>query len=113
MGAVVLDPGVSPSGLHLYAQCLHNHPGGVTLLAINLSRTDAKTISLSIPAERYTLTAVKLEGAEVQLNGQELKMLGDQMPEVNGERIASGLVSLEPASISFFAIADAKSKHCH
>ena len=113
MGAVVLDPGASPPGLYLYAQCLNNHPGGVTLLAINLSRTDAKTINLSISAERYTLTAAKLEDAEVQLNGKELKMLGDEMPVVNGERIASGLVSLAPASISFFALADAKSEYCH
>src|ERR1700757_3829460 len=66
MGAIVLDAGPSQPGLHLYAQCLNNRPGGVALLAINLSRTDAKTLSLPIPAERYTLTAAKLEDAEVQ-----------------------------------------------
>jgi hypothetical protein len=73
MGAVVLDPGPSQPGLHLYAHCLSNHPGGVALLAINLSHTEADTVDLSIPAERYALTAAKLEDAEVQLNGQELK----------------------------------------
>ena len=112
MGAVVLDPGPSERGLHLYAHCLNHLPGGVTLLAINLSRTDPKAIVLSVPAERYTLTAAKLEDTEVELNGQQLKMLGDEMPVINGERIASGLISLPPASISFFAIADAKSEHC-
>jgi hypothetical protein len=113
MGAVVLDPGPPQPGLHLYAQCLNNRPGGVTLLAINLSRTDSKTIDLSIPAERYTLTAAKLEDAEVQLNGQELKMVGDELPAVDGERVASRHVELAPASISFLAIADAGNEHCH
>ena len=42
MGTTVLDPGASPSpNLHLYAQCLRNHPGGVAVLAINADRTDS------------------------------------------------------------------------
>jgi hypothetical protein len=40
-------------------------------------------------------------------------MVGDEMPAVDGERIASGHVELAPASISFLAIADAANEHCH
>ena len=43
MGTTVLDPGPAPTPtptVHLYAQCTKNQPGGVTLLALNLSPTD-------------------------------------------------------------------------
>jgi hypothetical protein len=44
-------------------------PGGVTLLAINLGQTEAKSIELPSEAGRYTLSASKPEDALVQLNG--------------------------------------------
>ena len=47
MGITVLYPGPSPAPtLHLFAHCLRNHPGGVALLALNTSKTDAQSIQL-------------------------------------------------------------------
>ena len=71
MGTVVLDAGASREGLHLYAQCLRGHPGGVALLAINNSRTQTTAITLPIEAERYTLSAKQLDSPTIQLNGKD------------------------------------------
>jgi hypothetical protein len=86
MGTTVLDAGKSPSpNLHVYAQCLRNHPGGVTLLVIN---ADAKVVqSLTVPtaSERFTLTAQELTDKQVQLNGINLKLgADDALPELKG-----------------------------
>ena len=68
---------------HLYAHSLRNHPGGVALLVINTSRTQAQSIDLPMPAERYTLTAPRLQGKEVQLNGRELQLqANDELPKL-------------------------------
>ena len=61
MGTTVLNPGPSPSpGLHLYAQCLRGHPGGVALLVINTDRTAAQELAIPLLSNRYTLTANNL-----------------------------------------------------
>jgi hypothetical protein len=109
----VLDAGPARPGLHLYAQCLRNRPGGVTLLAINTSRTASASVDLPMPAERYTLTAGKLEDARLRLNGRELKLAAhDKLPSMPGERLSSGPIMLAPASITFLAISDAKNDSC-
>ncbi len=60
-------------------------PGGVTLLAINTSATDSRSVQLPLAAERYTLTAEKLKSASLQLNGQEPKLgAGDELPALQG-----------------------------
>jgi heparanase len=113
MGPSVLDPGASRSGLYLYAQCLPHRPGGVTLLAINTNRTE--TVSISIPkgADRYTLTAQKLEDSRVWLNGHELKLeANDEVPSLHGVRISPGRVDLAPVSITFLAIAGTGNRNC-
>jgi len=113
MGPNVFDPGPSRRGLNLYAQCLPSHPGGVTLLAINTSGTDTRSIELPMAAERYTLTAEKLEAARVQLNGQDLELgSDDELPTLQGQHIASGQVEFAPASITFLAIAGAANESC-
>jgi len=108
MGTTVLDPGPSPEGFHLYAHSLRNHPGGVALLVINTSRTQEQSIDLPMPAERYTLTAPKLQGKEVQLNGRELQLqANDELPKLEGTRIPSGRVEFAPTTITFLAVPDA------
>jgi hypothetical protein len=113
MGPIVLDAGPSRPGLHLYAQSLRDHPGGVTLLAINTSPTQRESIDLPMPAHRYTLTTRKLEDGHVQLNGDELKLWpnGD-LPGAQPRRIPAGRVELAPASITFLAILDAGNESC-
>lgn len=113
MGPTVLDAGPSRPGLHLYAHCLRDHRGGVTLLAINNSRTKLASVDLPTPAERYTLTAQKLEDVHVQLNGRELKLEpNDALPSLQAAGIPPGRAEVAPASITFFAVADAGNENC-
>lgn len=114
MGTTVLNAGPSQPGLQVYAQCLPGHPGGVTVLAINNSRTDPSGLKLPQSSQRYTLSAAKLEDTNVRLNGHVLELGADNaLPELNGEPTAAGHVSLAPATISFFAIEHANDPACH
>jgi hypothetical protein len=113
MGSTVLDAGPVQPGLHLYADCLRDHPGGVTLLAINLSRTETKIIDLPMAADIYVLTAPELGKGEVQMNGQELQLRSDdELPDLRGKRVSAGRIDLKPASISFLVVSDARNTDC-
>lgn len=113
MGNTVLQPGASPApALHLYAHCLRGTPGGVALLAINTDRGASQSIRLSEAAERYTLTAGELESSKVQLNGTELQMTGEEIPQLVGAQAATGTVTFAPASITFLAIPGADNGSC-
>ena len=109
MGRTVLDAGVPiQEGLHVYAHSLRAKPGGVAVLVINNSRTNARSLDIPLPAERYTLTAPKLEAKEVELNGRELKLQpNDELPKLEGKRIKAGHINFAPTSISFLAIPSA------
>ena len=113
MGTVVLDAGSPREGLHLYAQCLRGHPGGVALLAINNSRTDRSEITLPTASVRYTLSASNLQSASVMLNGKPLKLdPNDDLPEINGRATAAGPMHFAPATITFVAIPEAANAAC-
>ena len=113
MGPNVLDPGPSQPGLNLYAQCLPDHPNGITLLAINTSTTDSRSIEVPQEARRYTLTAEKLEATRLRLNGQELRLgANDELPALQGQHVDTGRVELAPASITFLAIEGAENRNC-
>jgi len=113
MGTVVLDAGSPRGGLHLYAQCLRGHPGGVALLAINNSRTDRSEITLLTASVRYTLSASNLQSASVMLNGKPLKLdPNDDLPEINGRATAAGPMHFAPATITFVAIPEAANAAC-
>lgn len=114
MGTTVLNPGPSPSpSLRLYAQCLRDHPGGVTLLAINTDRTAAQEIALPIESERYTLSAPNLDDKQIMLNGSELKLdAGGNVPTLTGAPARAGSVSFAPASITFLAMPNAGNRSC-
>jgi hypothetical protein len=114
MGTTVLDPGPSPaSSLHVYAQCMANHPGGVTLLVINAAKIDAQSLQVPTSSERFTLTAPDPRSPHVQLNQADLE-LGDNdaMPYLKGIPTRAGLVTFEPASITFLAIPKAHNASC-
>jgi hypothetical protein len=114
MGTTVLDAGVPiREGMHLYAQCLAGHPGGVTLLAINNSRIRQESIALPIAAERYTLTARQLDDTAVELNGKELAVgTNDALPELEGTPVPAGNVTVAPLSVTFLAMAEAGNANC-
>ena len=113
MGTTVLDAGAIEPGFHVYAQCLAKHPGGVTVLAINTSRTEPQSIDIPKQIEQYTLSAQKLGDTAVKLNGHELALqANDALPELQPTRIAAGRVTIAPATISFLAIPDAGNATC-
>ena len=114
MGRTVLDANSGPAkSTHVYAQCMKEQPGGVTLLALNLSRTEAQAFDVAGSAMRYTLTAPDLMSHTVKLNGRELALVGEgDLPELTGVAVAQGPVSLPPASITFLTFARAGNKAC-
>jgi hypothetical protein len=113
MGETVLDAGANTGELHLYAQCLRDRPGGVGLVAINLSRTDKASLTLPNAAQRYTLSADELQSKTVKLNGNALAMLaGDRLPNLTPALAAKGTLSLAPASITFLAMPGAGNNAC-
>ena len=113
MGITVLDAGPSREGFHIYAQCLRGQPGGVALLAINNSRTQTTTFSVSQPAERYSLTAATLESGIARLNGKELRLqANDALPTLAPVAQSRGDVALAPASITFLAVPAAQNTAC-
>src|ERR1700726_243802 len=115
MGATVLDPHTSPiPNVHVYAHCLPNHPGGVTLLVINSDRQQVHEITLPSDAERYTLTAKQLQDTSVQLNGKTLQLNRDgDVPQFPGQSTGAGHISFAPISITFLEIANADNSNCH
>jgi hypothetical protein len=114
MGTIVLDAGSSPSAsLHLYAHCMANQPGGVTLLAINTDRDNAQSLDLVTASERYTMSAQSLTAKEVLLNGTVLKLgENDSLPSISGAETPAGKVTLPPASITFLAMPKADNASC-
>ncbi len=114
MGTTVLDAGQAhDNNVYLYAHCLRGKRGGVALLAINADKTSAHELSLPAASHRYTLTSADLLSPAVQLNGAELQVTatGD-LPPLIGESQAKGTMTLAPASISFFAIDEARNAAC-
>lgn len=114
MGTTVLDAkSAATPGLYVYAQCLRGKPGGVAVLAINASRTDARELLLPVKSSRYTLSSGDLLSATVMLNGKELKLTdsGD-LPALKGRAQKSGTVSLSPETITFFAVPGAHNQAC-
>jgi hypothetical protein len=112
MGEVVLDAGPLRPGLHVYGHCLRGQRGGVAIVAINLDRTRSASIALSYPSERYTLTADQLQGTSVKLNGAALELTGDNLPPIEGKMAQKGTVVLQPASITFLVVPSASNRAC-
>jgi heparanase len=115
MGATVLDPHTSLiPNVYVYAHCLRNHPGGVTLLVINADRQQVHEFTLPSEAERYTLTAKQLQDTTVQLNGKTLELDRDgDLPQFLGQSTRAGHISFAPTSITFLEITNADNSNCH
>ena len=114
MGTTVLDALGSEAGLHLYAHCLRGRPGGVALLALNTSRTQSRSINLSMAGDRYSLAAENLESPSVKLNGQTLHLgRNDELPALHGAAVKAGTSTLQPATITFLTFATANNQNCH
>jgi heparanase len=114
MGTTVLDPVITPiPAVHVYAHCLRDTSGGVALLLINADRAKSRSITVPLPAERYTLTAKNLSSTYVQLNGKQLELgPDDALPTLQGVEVPSGEAILAPGSITFLAIPGARNAAC-
>jgi len=114
MGTTVLEAGPAPAAsVHLYAQCMKDKPGGVSLLAINLSRTDAVTMRVPEKSVRYTLTATDLLSRTVELNGKEMAVSAEgDVPVLDGVKTAKGDVVLPAASLTFLTMGEAGNGAC-
>ena len=114
MGATVLDPGVAKTpGVHAYAQCLRNVPGGVALLVVNANPKSAIEVALPQKSERYTLSSREMPGNEVQLNGTTLTLgPGGTLPRLEGVATPAGRITLAPVSINFFTLGGVNNSNC-
>lgn len=113
MGTTVLDAGANGDGFHIYAHCQKGRSGGVTIAAINLDETRARTIAVPSAGNIYTLTFGDPNGDTLLLNGQTLQLDNHgSLPELKAAMTKSGPVSLPAASISFIVQPDAKNSRC-
>jgi heparanase len=113
MGRTVLDPGpAAGSELYVYAHCMRDHTGGVTVLAINAGQTP-RDLEIAMSGERYTLTATELQGRTVQLNGHDLQAAEDgAVPSIAGTSFSAGRLALPPTSSTFLAFRRAGNQAC-
>lgn len=111
MGTTVLNPGANTGDdLYLYSHSLRDHPGGVTVLAINTGAT-SRDLEVPMPGERYTITAKSLDSTTVELNGRELRAGADgTLPRITGVDVRTGRITLPAASITFIAFPKAANK---
>ena len=114
MGTTVLDAGVPiAAGLHAYAHCLRDVPGGVALLLLNTSRTTGRTVIVPVAGERYTLAAPRLDTHDVRLNGRPLALgEGDALPALQAVATRAGRLEVAPATITFLAVPSADNQAC-
>ncbi len=106
MGTEVYDAGTGAPGVYIFAHNRKGQAAGVTLLVINTNATPT-TVNLPSAGERYTLTSDQLQGASVQLNGQELKLTAqDELPAISGQAVNAGNVELPATSITFISLAE-------
>ena len=113
MGSTVLAPHISaPENVYAYAHCLQGHPGGVALLLVNADQQHTYQLKVPTDAERYILTAERLQDKTVLLNGKPLALDNDELPQLTGERLHAGKLAVAPRSITFLAIANASDNAC-
>ena len=114
MGTRVLDPGIVPNDtLRIYAHCMKDFPGGVTLIALNIDPKSEHAVEVPLAGKRYTLSASELLSKTVLLNGKPLELTSDgSLPKLEGKPVAPGEFSLSPRTISFLAMPDANNPGC-
>lgn len=113
MGTTVLDPGMaSTPGLHVYAHCHPTTKGAASVLLINMSRHEPRSVMLSASAERYTLHAGRLQETNVHLNDKRLSLTAsDDLPRLAPRAAPAGRFRLLPASITFVVMPDVAACH--
>ena len=115
MGSRVLDPGVAPSAnLRLYAHCMKDQKGGVSLLALNIDGKSNVRLQIPVEGERYTLSSTDLLSKDALLNGSRLKATEDgTVPKLRGLKIMPGVIDLSPQTITFIVLPSAQNSSCN
>src|SRR3954453_2666753 len=98
MGTRSLDPGAAPAkNVRIYAQCMKNSNGGVTLMVLNMDRTSDALLKLPLAGKRYSLSSPDLFSQTVLLNGKELRVGPDgSVPSIQGEATKPGTATFPP-----------------
>jgi len=109
----------NPATLRLFAACSPTgRRGGVTLLALNLSRTEAETLRLrgagGERAQAFVVTAPDLHGDEVLLNGRMLSTgkQGRIRSDLTAKRVRDRALRLPPTSYAFVREPRARAGAC-
>jgi heparanase 1 len=104
----------APQTLRVYAACTAGRPGAVTLLALNLSRSQTAKLALkgagSDKAEVYLVSASAPDANNVMLNGQTLSASDGNVPALS-PALANGQLIL-PALSYAFVVQDAGVSAC-
>jgi heparanase len=114
MGVAVLDPHIAThDNLRVYAHCMKDTTGGVSMLILNTDPTAEQTVSVPVGGERYTLTASSLTSKTVLLNGAEMAAAPDgSLPALKGLAVTPGTMRFAPASITFLMMPTARNASC-
>ena len=113
MGTTVLDAGPELAGLHVYAHCLRDQSGGVSVLAINTGSQPAAIGVGRSPVQTYALTAATLTSETVLLNGRALSLgADDKIPEFQPRQVNGTHVEVAPHGIEFIASPRAENANC-
>ena len=107
MGDVVYDTHEPiREGAHVYAHSRADGKDGVSYLVINNSKTDETTVEIPKNATVYTLSGDgKLRSRTMALCGKTLALgEGDAMPELVGDEVEAGTLTLAPATCTFIVI---------
>ena len=107
MGTKVYEAENAAEGVYLFAHNMKGNTGGITLLVLNTNKAST-TINTPANGEQYTLTSNDLQGNNVQLNGQNLKLnANDMLPAITGKKVKAGNIELPATSITFITFENA------
>jgi heparanase len=100
MGTEVYEAANIEAGVDVFVHNLKGKKNGKAVLVIN---TNDKPTSMLIgsSAKQYTLTADVLLSKKVKLNGEELQLFNDELPNISGKNVKKGKLELPAHSIMF------------
>jgi heparanase len=114
MSATVLDPHTSPiRNVYVYAHCLQNHPGGVTVLVINTDRQQVHEITLPSDATLHAdcqATSRHISPAQWEDSSTEQRW---RHAKISGSVNARRSHQFRTDSITFLEITNADDSNCH
>jgi hypothetical protein len=110
MSTKVLRVEAESATMRVYAHCMKGAPGGVALVAVNLSPT-ASNVRFVGTGQLYALAGAD-EGAAVTLNGKRLALgKNDALPQLKAAK-TTDTAPVAAAGVSFIALPNAGSPAC-